>query len=138
MKDELGGKIMIEFVKIRQKKYFLLKDYGNDEKKAKRTKKYVIKRILKFEDYKNCLQNNKIAKLQQIFKSEEHNVFIKEINEIALSSNDDKKLQIFDRITLYPYGTNTGKVCKSELLNVIPCNIYKYKMINFVDVTNES
>ena len=68
-------------------------------KKAKRTKKCVIKQILKLEDYKNCLKHNKIIlKSQQRFKSEAHNVFTEEINKVALSSNYDKKLQSFDRI----------------------------------------
>ena len=63
------------------------------------------------------LNNEIILKSQQRFKSERHDVYTKEINNIALSSNDDKRLQTFDRITSYPYGTSTGKVCKAELLN---------------------
>ena len=39
-----------------------------------------------------------------------------EVNKIELSSNDNKRLQTFDRITSYPYGTSAGKVCKTELL----------------------
>ena len=39
-----------------------------------------------------------------------------EVNKIALTSNDDKRLQTFDKITTYPYGTNTFKVCKSEMM----------------------
>ena len=60
MKDELGGKIMAELVGFRVKTYSYLMDDGNNDKKDKGTKKYVIKRILKFNDYKNCLLNNKI------------------------------------------------------------------------------
>ena len=40
-----------------------------------------------------------------------------EINKIALSNNDDKRLQTFDKITTYPYGTNAFKVCESEMLS---------------------
>ena len=58
MKDELGAKIMTEFVALRQKAYPYLMDNGNSDKKAKGTKKHVIKRRLKFNDYKNCLLNN--------------------------------------------------------------------------------
>ena len=36
------------------------------------------------------------------------------MNKIALISNDDKRLQIFFKITKYPYGTNAFKVCESE------------------------
>ena len=87
-------------------------------KKAKGTKKCVIKRILKFNDYKNCLLNNEIIlKSQQRFKSEAHNVYIEEINKIARSSNDDKRLETFDRITSYPHGTSARKICKTELLS---------------------
>ena len=39
--------------------------------------------------------------------------------KIALSSNDDKRLQTYDRITSYPYGTSAGKVCKTEILNKV-------------------
>ena len=54
MKDELGGKIMTEFVSLVPKTYSYLIDDDNTDKKAKGTKKCVIKRILKFNDYKNC------------------------------------------------------------------------------------
>ena len=95
-------------------------DDGRSDKKAKGTKKCVIKRRLKFNDYKDCLLNNEIIlKSQQRFKSEVHNVYTEEINKIELSSNDDKRLQTFDRMTSYPYGTFVGKVCKTELLSKV-------------------
>ena len=72
-----------------------------------------------FENYKDCLFNNKIIlKSQQRFKSNHHKVYTEEINKIALSSNDDNRLQTSDRIKTYPYGTNTFKVCESEILEV--------------------
>ena len=94
-------------------------DCGSN-KEAKGTKKCVIKRRLKFNDYKDCLLNNEtVLKSQQRFKSERHDVYTEQINKIALSSNDDKKLQTFDRMTSYPYGTSAGKVCKTELLSKV-------------------
>ena len=59
MKDELGGKIMTEFAAFRPKTYSCLMDDGNSDKKQKE-KKCVIKRKLKFNDYKDCLLNNEI------------------------------------------------------------------------------
>ena len=59
------------------------------------------------KNYKDCLFNDKIIlKSQQRFKSDYQNVHIEQINNIALSSNDDQRLQTFDKITTYPYGTN--------------------------------
>ena len=52
MKDELGGKIITEFVTLRPKTYSYLTDDCKEDKKAKRTKKCVIKRMIKFNDYK--------------------------------------------------------------------------------------
>ena len=77
-----------------------------------------MKRILKFNDYKNCLFKNEIIlKWQQRFESEGHCVYTEEVKKIALSSNNDKRLQTFDRIRTYPYGTNAFKVCKNEMLS---------------------
>ena len=105
MKDELGGKIMTEFVALIPKTYSYLTDDCKEDKKAKGTKKCVIKRVIKFNDYKDCLLNVKIVlKSQQRFKSERHNVYTENVNKIALSSNDDERLSTFDKITTYPYG----------------------------------
>ena len=79
--------------------------------------------MLKFSDYKDCfLKNEVILKSKQRFKSETHNVYTKEINKIALSGNDDKRLQTFDRIASYPYRTSAGKVCKTEMLSKVYIN----------------
>ena len=69
MKDELGAKIMIKFVGLRAKTYSCLVDAGSEDKKAKGTKKCVIKRKLKLENYINCLEaaqlENKIKYLEE-------------------------------------------------------------------------
>ena len=78
------------------------------------------KRRLMFENYKDSLFNNKtILKSQLRFKSDHHNVYTEEVSKISLNSNDDKRLQTFDRVTTYPYGTNAFKVCESETLSKI-------------------
>ena len=56
MRDDLGRKIMTKFVGLRANTYSYLIDGGSEDKKAKDTKKYVIKRKLKFENYKNSIE----------------------------------------------------------------------------------
>ena len=120
MKDELGGKIIIEFVAVRPKTYSYLMDDDSEAKKAKGTKKCIIKKLIKFNDYKDCIIKNEIMlKSQQRFKSERHNVYTEDVNKIALSCNDNKRLQTYDRITSYPYVTSAGKVCKTEILSKV-------------------
>ena len=50
MKDELGGKIITEFVTLRPKTYLHLINDCKENKKAKETKKCIIKRMIKFND----------------------------------------------------------------------------------------
>ena len=89
MKDELAGQIMKELVGLRAKTYSYLKDNNDEDKKAKGTKKLVIKRKLKFEDYKNCLEAAQIGneinhleknKIDVDSLKEDHKEFIKTIN----------------------------------------------------------
>ena len=92
----------------------------SEMKKAKGVKSCVINRRRMFENYKDLLLNNKtIMRSQLRFKSNHHNVYTEEVNKIALNSTDNKRLQTFDRITTYPYGTNSFKVCESEMLSKI-------------------
>ena len=85
---------MKEFFALRPKTYAYIMDDDSEKKIAKGTKKCVIKRILKFNDYKNCQSNDKIIlKSQQRFKSDCHNLCTERTNKIALNSNDEKRLQ---------------------------------------------
>ena len=111
MKDELGRKIITEFITLRPKTYSYLTDDGKKDKKAKGTKKCVIKRMIKFNDYKNCLlKDGVILKSQQRFISKKQNIYTENINKIPLSNNNDKRILSSDKITSYPYGYK-GKNC---------------------------
>ena len=104
MKDELGGKIITEFVTLRPKTYSFLTDDGKEDKKAKGTKKSVIKKMIKFNHYKKCLLNDKvILKSQQRFISKKYDVYTENINKIALSNNDNKRIVSSNKISSYPY-----------------------------------
>ena len=103
---------MIESVGIRAKTYAYLMDDDNGHEKTKRTKNCVIKRRLMFKNSIDCLLNNRIIlQSQERLKNDHDNVYAEQINKIALSSNDAKRLQTFDKITMYP--------CESEMLSNI-------------------
>ena len=105
MKDKLGGKIITEFVTLRPKTYSFLTDDGKEDKKAKGTRKCVIKKMIKFNDYKKCLLNDEVMlKPQQRFISKKHDVYTENINKIVLSNNDEKRIVSLNKITSYPYG----------------------------------
>ena len=83
-KDEIGGKTMTEIVAFRPKAYAYLTDDGSEHKKSKGTKKCVIKQKLMFQNFKNCLFNNKtVYRSQERFKSYNHDVYTEEVNKIA-------------------------------------------------------
>ena len=104
MKDELGGKIITKFVTLRPQAYSFLTDDGKEDKKAKETRKRVIKKMIKFNDYKKCfLDDEVIFKSQQRFISKKHEVYTENINKIALSNNDDKRIVSSNKINRYPY-----------------------------------
>ena len=87
-------------------------DDDTEMKKAKGTKKCIVKREITFKNYADALFNDEvIIRSQQRFRSDHHGV-----NKIALSSNDDKRIQTFDKVTTFPYGTNVFKVCETEML----------------------
>ena len=99
----------------RAKTYAYLMDDDIEKKKAKGTKKCIIKRRIMFDDYTDSILKNKIILRSQLrFKSDLHNVYTEEVNKIAISSNDDKRLQTFDGVTTYPYGKNAIKYVKEK------------------------
>ena len=108
---------MKEFCGPRAKTYAYLMDDDSEKKKAKGTKKWIIKRRIRFKGYTDSLFNSNIILRSQLrFKSNLHIMYTEKVNKIAISSNDDKRLQTFDKVTTYPYGTNAFKVCESKMM----------------------
>ena len=89
MRDELRVKIATEFEAVRPKTFSYLVDDGNSDKKAKKTKKCVIKLRLTFTDYKDCLINMKSYWNDNKDLKVRHILYAQEINSLVLSSNDD-------------------------------------------------
>ena len=121
-KDELNGDTMIEFIALRAKTYALkwIKDEGghiSEQKKAKGTKKCVIKKNLNFDLYKIALINNETMRCtQQRFRSDHHKVNTESVYKTALNNKDDRRIQSFDEITTYPTGIDSDIFNKSELI----------------------
>ena len=105
-KDELGGRILTEFVALRAKTYAYVQlndDKLEEHKKAKGTKKYVIKKHLNFDLHKKALFNNETIRCtQQRFKSDYHNIYTQTVHKAAQDNKDDKRIQSFDGIHTYP------------------------------------
>ena len=94
MKDELGEKVMEEFVTLRPKLYSY-KTSEKESKKCKGIKKCVVRKTISFDDYKNCLFSGDISHRSQLtFKSSLHKIRTLEVNKITLSRDDDKRVTI--------------------------------------------
>jgi hypothetical protein len=98
MKDEAGGKIILEFVGLRAKLY----SYKCEEKETKRckgVKRAVVKKDIAHEDYVNTLfSGEKLLRKMSTIRSYRHDVFSEVVNKIALSREDDKRIILEDGI----------------------------------------
>ena len=103
-KDEAGGKQIEEFVGLRAKLYSYRMD-GEDHKRCKGVKKYVVKKRITHDDYKDCLltKREQLRKMN-VFRSYHHDIYSMEVNKIALSADDDKRVILDDGIHTLAYG----------------------------------
>ena len=118
MKDELGGKIMTEFVALRPKLYSYKKLHGSEDKRCKGTKKCAVKKTLTFEDYKTSLFNDSTEyRSQLMFRSAKHEVHTIKVNKVTLNRDDDKRISRKDGISMFARGHKD--LSWSPLLGVI-------------------
>ena len=103
-KDEAAGKIITKFVGLRAKNYAFLLD-GEENKKCKGIKMNVTKNEITFKDYETCLFQNIVQRRKMnVFRSHGHDVYTEEINKIALSANDDKRVILKDGVHTRAHG----------------------------------
>ena len=104
-KDEAAGKQIEEFVGLRAKLYSYRLYEGEETKKCKGVKKAVIKKSITHEDYKDCLfTRREQLRSMNVIRSRLHEVYTEEINKIALSADDDKRVIQEDGISTLAYG----------------------------------
>ena len=129
--------MMTEFVALRSKTCSYVTSNGCAHNKAKGRKKCIIKREIKFEDYKNCLDNNKtILRSQQMFRSKLHNVFMEMVKKVALSANEDKRIQTPDGVITHPLTYHWTIVCRTELLKHLKTKKLNI-LVNFDEVEEQ-
>ena len=98
-KDEVAGRQITRFVGLRPKLYSFKVEDGSLTKKCKGIKKNVVKKGIAFEDYVQCLfSGEKQMRTMKIIRSENHDIHSKEVNKIALSNDDDKRVLMEDCI----------------------------------------
>ena len=134
MKNELGGGIMSEFVTLRPKMY-AYKVGSSESKKCKRIKKCVVKKTISFEDYKACLFSGEASyRSQLMLRSLKHEVRTLEVNKLALSRDDHKKIIVDGIASLARGHFSTRKnisLYKMEPLTIATFNPDMIKVINF-------
>ena len=100
-------------------------------KKIKEQKNVLLReREILFNNYVDLLFKNEVLlRSQHRFRIDHHKVYTEKVNKIALNSNDDKRIQTFDKVTTCPYGTNVFAVCKNEMLfkNKAMCGQVKHR-----------
>ena len=103
-KEETGGKQIVEFVGLRSK-LCSYKLHKKEHKRCKGVKKSVVAKTITHEDYKNCLSTkNEQHRTMSVIRSRRHELYTEEINKVALSANDDKRIILEDGMHTLAYG----------------------------------
>ena len=98
-KDEVAGNQLTHFVGLRPKLYCFKVEGDKTTKKCKGMKKNVVKKGIQFEDYVKCLfSGEKQMRSMNIIRSENHDIYSKVVNKIALSNEDDKRKILRDQV----------------------------------------
>ena len=115
MKDELGGKIMTEFAALRPKTYNYLTDNSDKNKKTKDTKKCIIKRKVKSEDYKHCLEESHLETKTNHLEKDRTDVISLQVNHKEPVKNNTLTLKLEQRFIREKLNVFTEEVNKIAL-----------------------
>ena len=111
-KDETGGKQIVEFVGLIAKLYSHKMLNGSEVKNCKGWQRKFTKRSIQLDDYRECLFSRKEQRgKMNVIRSYCHEIYTEEINKIALSSDDDKRVIMVDGIHTLAYGHTDLKNC---------------------------
>ena len=102
MKDELGGKIMTEFVALRPKSYAYRKPDNKQHKKCKGIKKCIVKNTISLVITRIAysIQRVKVSTgCNLMFRNNKHEIHTVEIDKVALNRDDDKQIVKKDGIS---------------------------------------
>ena len=102
-KDELGGKVMTEFIGIRPKMY----SYAGEDsgKRAKGVKKSVLRKTITHDDYRTCLLEKRVyARDMPGLRSYKHTIHGETVHKVALAPLDTKRYILDDGITTLAFG----------------------------------
>jgi len=98
-KDEAAEKQIKEFVGLKAKSYLYKMLEGNEHEKCKGIKKNVVKTKITHDDYKECLFSKAtVYRPMNVIRSYKHDMYTEEVNQIALSADDDKRVIMDDGI----------------------------------------
>ena len=76
-----------------------------EEKKCKGVKKNVVKKKISHEDFKDCLFSGEPQmRMMNVICHREHDLFTKQVNKKALSTDDDKRIILEDKISTLAIG----------------------------------
>jgi hypothetical protein len=105
-KDEAGGKIITEVVGLRAKLYsYKFFDCVKEVKRCKGVKRSVVAKDITHEDYKRCLfGGGKLSRKMNVIRSHGHVIYSEEVNKVALSRDDDKRMILDDGINTTAIG----------------------------------
>ena len=103
-KDETGGKQIEEFVGLRSKLYSY-KIHKKEHQRCKGVKRSVVAKSITHEDYKNCLMTKEEQfRKMNVIRSHSHDIYTEQINKVALSADDDKRIILEDGVSTLAYG----------------------------------
>ena len=86
-------------------KLYSYKLAGKDHKKCKGVKKNIVKNFITHDDYKACLFTKiKQSRKMNVIRSHLHDIYSEEVNKVALSAYDDKRVILEDGIHTLAYG----------------------------------
>ena len=104
-KDEASGEIIQEFVGLRAKMYSFRMLEQDEHKRCKGIRKNIVKETITHEDFKQCLfGGGEQYRTMNVIRSYRHKLYSEEVNKIALSADDDKRVIMGDEITTLAYG----------------------------------
>ena len=105
MTDECAGRPIAEYIGLRPKMYSIFEANGDNTKKAKGVKKYVVKKHVRHNQYREALfEKTTFHHSMNVLRSERHRIYGQHLHKVSLSPFDSKRWIAENGVETLAYG----------------------------------